>query len=207
MKGIRLFLLALTAGLFLASCDKAAKEGGETEGGETAGTETEVAATPEAYAITAEGAEVMWTGSKEEGAHVGSFALTGGSVEVTGDGITGGSATIDVSQMAVLDEGMDEETLSKVRDPFFTTKEVGKGTGLGLSISQKIIDAHDGSLDIQSELGKGSTFTICLPVGGDAGMSDMARELEELEAFTEALESGQLTGEEGDLEYPAEQTV
>ncbi|MEL6302551.1 MAG: ATP-binding protein [Pseudomonadota bacterium] len=104
-------------------------------------------------------------------------------------------------------EGMDEETLSKVRDPFFTTKEVGKGTGLGLSISQKIIDAHDGSLDIQSELGKGSTFTICLPVGGDAGMSDMARELEELEAFTEALESGQLTGEEGDLDYPAEQTA
>ncbi|MEL7310976.1 MAG: ATP-binding protein [Pseudomonadota bacterium] len=104
-------------------------------------------------------------------------------------------------------EGMDAETLSKIRDPFFTTKEVGKGTGLGLSISQKIIDAHDGSLDIQSEVGKGSTFTISLPVGGDAGMSDMARELEELEALTEALESGQLTEGEGDLAFPAEKTA
>ncbi|MEL7025199.1 MAG: ATP-binding protein [Pseudomonadota bacterium] len=104
-------------------------------------------------------------------------------------------------------EGMDEDTLSKIRDPFFTTKEVGKGTGLGLSISQKIIDAHDGSLDIQSQVGKGSTFTISLPVGTDDGMSDMARELEELEALTEALESGQLTEGEGDLAFPAEKTA
>lgn len=103
--------------------------------------------------------------------------------------------------------GIDEETLAKVRDPFFTTKEVGKGTGLGLSISQKIIDAHDGSLDIQSEVGKGSTFTIRLPVGTDEGMSDMARELEELEALTEALESGQLTGDEDDLAFPKEQSA
>jgi signal transduction histidine kinase len=60
--------------------------------------------------------------------------------------------------------GMDEETLAKVRDPFFTTKEVGKGTGLGLSICQKIIDAHDGELKIESAVGEGSTFTLSLPL-------------------------------------------
>ena len=114
MKGIKLFLLALVAGVFMVSCDSA-KEGGEGEGGgETAGTETEVAATPEAYAITTDGAEVMWTGSKSEGAHYGSLALSGGSVEVTGDGITGGSATIDLAGMTVMDEGLDEETKGKL---------------------------------------------------------------------------------------------
>ena len=56
--------------------------------------------------------------------------------------------------------GIDPDTLGKIRDPFFTTKEVGKGTGLGLSISQKIIDSHNGRLDIESTVGEGSTFTI-----------------------------------------------
>lgn len=60
--------------------------------------------------------------------------------------------------------GMDAETLAKVRDPFFTTKEVGKGTGLGLSICQKIVDAHDGTLAIESVRGEGSTFTLTLPL-------------------------------------------
>ncbi len=79
--------------------------------------------------------------------------------------------------------GIDAETMSKIRDPFFTTKEVGKGTGLGLSISQKIIDSHNGHLDIESTPGKGSTFTLRLPLGAEAAQSDMARELADLEKF------------------------
>jgi two-component system, NtrC family, sensor kinase len=60
--------------------------------------------------------------------------------------------------------GMPKELLQKIFDPFFTTKEVGKGTGLGLSISYSIIEKLGGRIMVASEEGKGSTFTIYLPV-------------------------------------------
>ena len=60
--------------------------------------------------------------------------------------------------------GIPEENLSKIRDPFFTTKEVGTGTGLGLSIVDEIIRSHFGELLIESEVGKGSVFTVVLPI-------------------------------------------
>jgi len=59
--------------------------------------------------------------------------------------------------------GIPEENLGKIRDPFFTTKEVGTGTGLGLSIVDEIIRSHFGELRIESEVGRGSAFTIVLP--------------------------------------------
>jgi len=59
--------------------------------------------------------------------------------------------------------GMDEETAKKIFDPFFTTKGV-KGTGLGLSITYGIITRHDGEIGVESEPGKGTRFTITLPV-------------------------------------------
>jgi two-component system NtrC family sensor kinase len=60
--------------------------------------------------------------------------------------------------------GMSKEHLSKVFTPFFTTKETGKGTGLGLAISYGIIQSHSGDIEAKSEVGKGSTFRIKLPV-------------------------------------------
>lgn len=60
--------------------------------------------------------------------------------------------------------GIAAENLDKIRDPFFTTKEVGTGTGLGLSIVDEIVRSHGGDLEIQSELGKGSVFTVLLPL-------------------------------------------
>ena len=68
--------------------------------------------------------------------------------------------------VAVSDTGMGipPEYIKKIFDPFFTTKPVGKGTGLGLSLSYSIIHNHHGRIDVQSEVGKGSTFTVWLPI-------------------------------------------
>lgn len=61
-------------------------------------------------------------------------------------------------------KGIAQEHLSHIFEPFFTTKEVGKGTGLGLSISFGIVEKHGGRIEVESEVGKGSTFTVALPV-------------------------------------------
>ncbi len=74
------------------------------------------------------------------------------------------SAVVRVSDTGT---GIKPEHLSHIFDPFFTTKGVGKGTGLGLSISYATVKEHDGHIQVQSELGRGSTFTIMLPVGRD----------------------------------------
>lgn len=62
--------------------------------------------------------------------------------------------------------GIPEENREKIFEPFFTTKERGVGTGLGLAISYEIIQRHGGSIDVESEVGKGSTFKVRLPVNG-----------------------------------------
>jgi two-component system NtrC family sensor kinase len=69
-------------------------------------------------------------------------------------------------ELAVSDTGtgMDEETLSKVFTPFYTTKPPGKGTGLGLSIIYGIVKMHRGDIRVESALGQGTTFIVVLPV-------------------------------------------
>ena len=59
--------------------------------------------------------------------------------------------------------GIPQEAIAKIFDPFFTTKEFGKGTGLGLTVAKGIIEEHQGSIAVESEPGKGTTFTILLP--------------------------------------------
>ena len=63
--------------------------------------------------------------------------------------------------------GMDELTTTRVFEPFFTTKDVGEGTGLGLSVAYGIIENHGGWIEVQSQLQRGSTFTIYLPSEGN----------------------------------------
>jgi|Deesub1362A_J573_1020465.scaffolds.fasta_scaffold00105_75 signal transduction histidine kinase len=62
--------------------------------------------------------------------------------------------------------GIRKEDLSRIFDPFFTTRKVGRGTGLGLSISYKIVDAHKGKIEVESEVNKGTIFIIKLPAEG-----------------------------------------
>jgi two-component system NtrC family sensor kinase len=85
-----------------------------------------------------------------------------------------GTITVETSQddryqrVAVTDTGcgMNEHTMSRIFQPFFTTKEVGKGTGLGLSVSFGIVDSLGGKISVESAVGEGSTFTILLPKHG-----------------------------------------
>ncbi|WP_370263910.1 ATP-binding protein [Limnobacter sp.] len=60
--------------------------------------------------------------------------------------------------------GIPPENLSRIFDPFYTTKPVGKGTGLGLSLSYGIAKKHGGRIDVNSEMGVGTTFTLALPI-------------------------------------------
>jgi two-component system NtrC family sensor kinase len=75
-------------------------------------------------------------------------------------------------QVSVSDEGVGipAEDLAQLFDPFFTTKEEGKGTGLGLSVVYGIIEKHGGRIEVESEVGKGTTFHLFLPVDGGPEM-------------------------------------
>ena len=84
----------------------------------------------------------------------------------------GGKLTVKTHQVGdrihivVSDDGVGvpKETLGRIFDPLFTTKEVGKGTGLGLSICYRIIQDHGGTIHVDSVPGSGTTFTLDLPV-------------------------------------------
>jgi signal transduction histidine kinase len=64
--------------------------------------------------------------------------------------------------------GIPAETLPRIFEPFFTTKPVGKGTGLGLAISYDIVHKHKGRIEVESTVGKGTTFTVWLPINPPA---------------------------------------
>ena len=89
----------------------------------------------------------------------GTITIRSGSDETTA------TAWIEVSDNG---GGIPKENLTRIFDPFFTTKPVGKGTGLGLSLAYGIVRKHNGQLDVRSEVGRGTTFRVTVPVKGPA---------------------------------------
>jgi two-component system NtrC family sensor kinase len=85
----------------------------------------------------------------------------GGNLGIT----TRVSREAGVAQVIVRDDGcgIPPEILPRLFEPFLTTKEAGRGVGLGLAISQSILERHNGSIEVQSEAGQGTTFTVRLP--------------------------------------------
>ncbi len=83
-----------------------------------------------------------------------------GEIKITTRAVNG------VVEVTFMDNGagISKENLQKIFDPFFTTKEIGKGTGLGLHVVHSIVNKHHGKIEVQSEVGQGTTFALRLPV-------------------------------------------
>ena len=86
--------------------------------------------------------------------------------------------------------GIPREAMARIFTPFFTTKEVGKGMGLGLTITRQVIKQHGGTLDVDSTLGQGTTFTIRLPLA-----SENAHESTTVSALEQAAEEADIQTE------------
>jgi len=91
-------------------------------------------------------------------------AMSGGGKLTLRTSVANSQVEVDVQDTGC---GISKENLSKLFTPFFTTKEKGKGIGLGLAVVRRIIERHKGRIKVQSEVGKGTTFSIYLGVHDD----------------------------------------
>jgi signal transduction histidine kinase len=86
---------------------------------------------------------------------------TSGEITITTKKLSDGTVSISISDTGC---GIPAEHLGRIFDPFFTTKPIGQGTGLGLSIVYGIVRKHYGKIEVESTVGKGSTFVLTLPI-------------------------------------------
>ncbi|HEX9190363.1 MAG TPA: HAMP domain-containing sensor histidine kinase, partial [Vicinamibacteria bacterium] len=82
----------------------------------------------------------------------------------------------DGAVLAVSDdgEGIPRETLDRIFDPFFTTKDEGKGVGLGLAVVYGIVESHGGRIEVETAVGRGTTFEVTLPAGPEVAPAEDA---------------------------------
>ncbi|MDF0643386.1 MAG: PAS domain S-box protein [Nitrospira sp.] len=98
-------------------------------------------------------------------------AMKGGGMLTIRTSVAEGVCLVEVSDTG---SGIAPSVLPRIFDPFFTTKGEGEGTGLGLSVSLGIIERHGGKIHVESEVGRGTTFTLCLPLSRDRSLVERA---------------------------------
>jgi signal transduction histidine kinase len=86
-------------------------------------------------------------------------------------------------------KGIEEDKLARIFYPFYTTKPVGKGTGLGLSLSYGIINKHNGRIEVESKVGKGTTFRIYLPVKQNVDIPELLSGTEPADKISDLVSS------------------
>jgi len=122
---------------------------------------------------------------------------TGGILEITVENVTIDEESLngypdltkgDYVKVTVTDtgSGIDSEIIDRIFDPYFTTKEVGKGSGMGLAVVHGIVLGHNGSITVDSQLGKGTTFNILFPVVAEKPEAE-AKSTEELPSGNEKI--------------------
>jgi len=133
----------------------------------------------------------LMTNARDAMPHGGALLISTSSMEIDGSHMkshlvdkTGRYAVISVSDTGV---GMGRAIQEHMFEPFFTTKEVGKGTGLGLAMAYGIIKRHNGSINVYSEPGKGTTFNIYLPLVGSKVEDEQKMEVVPIPAGHETI--------------------
>jgi PAS domain S-box-containing protein len=96
-------------------------------------------------------------------------AMKNGGVLTIRTSVAEGICRVEVSDTG---SGIPASVLPRIFDPFFTTKGEGEGTGLGLSVNLGIVERHGGKILVESEVGKGTTFTLCLPVSRERSFAE-----------------------------------
>jgi signal transduction histidine kinase len=94
-------------------------------------------------------------------------AMKSGGLLTVRTSVAEGICRVEVSDTG---SGIAPATMPHIFDPFFTTKSEGEGTGLGLSVNLGIVERHGGKILVESEVGKGTTFTLCLPVSREGAL-------------------------------------